>query len=63
MPPKWFNFTSTVGGNATGFAVFSFDGDSFKYCATDAGPTARPTDFTTKVGDGRYCITWKKVKK
>jgi uncharacterized protein (TIGR03067 family) len=61
--PKSFNFTSIVGGNATGYAIYAFDGDTFKYCAQDAGPTSRPNDFATKAGDGRYFITWKKAKK
>jgi uncharacterized protein (TIGR03067 family) len=61
--PKHFTFTVTEGGNVggVGYAIYKRDGDTFAYCA--AGPDARPTDFTTKPGDGRYILTWKKAKK
>jgi len=63
--PKHFTFTVTEGGNVggVGYAIYKLDGDTFVYYACDAGPDARPTDFTTKPGDGRYMLTWKRAKK
>jgi uncharacterized protein (TIGR03067 family) len=51
----------TGGGNlgAEALGIFRFEGDGFKYCE---GPS-RPTDFTTRNGDGCYCCTWKRAKK
>lgn len=59
-PKKW-NFNNTTMG-VTGYGIYLLDGDTFKYCAHDAGPEARPADFTTKNGDGRYCLAWKRSK-
>lgn len=59
-PKKW-DFTNTAAG-VTGYGIYEIDGDSFKYCAHDAGPEARPADFTTKNGDGRYCLVWKRAR-
>jgi uncharacterized protein (TIGR03067 family) len=63
--PKHFDFTVTEGGNLgrTGYAIFRFDGKRFRYCANDSGADTRPTDFTTKEGDGRYCMNWRNAKK
>lgn len=61
MEPKTWDFTNMAAG-ITGYGVYQFDGDTFKYCAHDAGPAARPADFATKHGDGRYCLVWKWVK-
>lgn len=58
--PKQFEFTASDGG--VGYSIYQFDGDEFKYCA-HGSPAARPTDFTTKAGDGRYCCIWKRSEK
>jgi uncharacterized protein (TIGR03067 family) len=48
---------ANLGAQALG--IFQFAGDTFKYCE---GPS-RPSDFTTRQGDGCYCCTWKRAKK
>ncbi len=56
-----YNGRVTEGFNlgARAMGIFQFAGDTFKYCE---GPS-RPSDFTTKQGDGCYCCTWKRAKK
>lgn len=58
--PKQFEYTA--GDGAVGYSVYQFDRDGFKYCSTGS-PNTRPTDFTTKDGDGRYCCVWKRAKR
>jgi uncharacterized protein (TIGR03067 family) len=57
--PKRITFSGTDG--VTGHAIYKFDGDAFVYCAREGEPGSRPTDFTTKAGDGRLLMTWKRV--
>src|SRR5262249_2994629 len=47
---------------ATSYGVFHLKGDTLKYCFTDSGPGGRPVDFTTRRGDNRCCLVWKKTK-
>jgi hypothetical protein len=44
------------------YGVFHLKGDTLKYCFTDSGPGGRPVDFTTRRGDNRCCLVWKKTK-
>ena len=50
-----------VGGGNTTFAICQIEGDTLKYCR-HTNPDARPTDFTTALGDGRNSTVWKRVK-
>jgi len=59
-PKKW-EFTNTTTG-VIGYGIYQIEDDTFKNCAHDADPAARPADFTTKNGDGRYCLVWKWAK-
>jgi len=61
--PKQWEYTVTEGGNigGIGYSIYQLDGDAFQYCSTGSSET-RPTDFTTKDGDGRYCCVWKRAK-
>ena len=58
---KSYDNLATEGFNEGGTAkgIYLVEGDTLKYCE---GAT-RPTEFTTKEGDGRYCCTWKRAKK
>jgi uncharacterized protein (TIGR03067 family) len=59
--PTSFEWTTTegIGSGKTSSGVFRFEGDDLTYCVTTAGSDPRPSDFTTKAGDGRWCVTWR----
>jgi uncharacterized protein (TIGR03067 family) len=59
--PKSYDNECTDGVNkgAKAKGIYQVEGDTFKYCEG----ANRPTDFTTKAGDGTYCCTWKRAKK
>jgi uncharacterized protein (TIGR03067 family) len=62
--PKAIDY-SVTGGNYTGqrqLGVYELDGDTLKLCFSLPGKE-RPTDFTTKTGDGRTSTAWKREKK
>lgn len=49
-----------VGGGTT-YAIFQVEDDTLKYCR-HAAVDYRPTDFTTKEGDGRNSTVWKRIQ-
>jgi uncharacterized protein (TIGR03067 family) len=58
--PKTIDFQMTEGvtKGKTQLGIYELEGDTFKSCF--AAPSAeRPTDFTTKPGDGRTLSVWK----
>jgi hypothetical protein len=42
--------------------IYELKGDDFKACMV-MSDQERPTDFTTKEGDGRTLTVWKRAKK
>jgi uncharacterized protein (TIGR03067 family) len=62
--PKTIDYEITD-GPAKGMAmigIYEIKGDDFKACMV-MSDKQRPTDFTTKEGDGRTISVWKRVKK
>jgi uncharacterized protein (TIGR03067 family) len=62
--PKTIDY-ELIDGPAKGKAmigIYELKGDVFKACMV-MSDNARPTDFTTKAGDGRTLSVWKRVKK
>jgi uncharacterized protein (TIGR03067 family) len=59
-PKQWTILSSITDPPQTGFGIYQFDGDILKYCRHDE-LARRPTDFTTKDGDGRFCHVWKRA--
>jgi uncharacterized protein (TIGR03067 family) len=62
--PKSIDYQITGGSNAgkTQLGIYELDGDTVKFCFATPGKD-RPTDFTTKAGDGRTSSVWKREKK
>ena len=62
--PKSIDYRITGGPNAgkTQLGIYELDGDMVKFCFSTPGKD-RPTDFTTKAGDGRTASVWKREKK
>ena len=62
--PKNIDYLVTGGANAgkTQLGIYELDGDTVKFCFSAPGKD-RPTDFTTKAGDGRTSSVWKRDKK
>jgi RNA polymerase sigma factor (sigma-70 family) len=58
--PKSFDLTNE--GGRTAYASFRIDGDTLYYAGHN-DPKARPTDFTSTPGDGRYGHVCKRLKK
>ena len=61
--PKTIDYQMT-GGFTKGqkqLGIYEVDGDSFKACFGRPG-AERPTDFTSKPGDGRTLSVWKREK-
>jgi uncharacterized protein (TIGR03067 family) len=59
--PKTIDYQMT-GGFTTGkkqLGIYEVEGDSFKSCFGKPG-AERPTDFTSKPGDGRTLSAWKR---
>jgi uncharacterized protein (TIGR03067 family) len=62
--PKTIDYRVTDGPNKgkTQLGLYAIDGDTVKFCFS--GPEQkRPTDFTTKPGDGRTLSVWIRLKK
>jgi uncharacterized protein (TIGR03067 family) len=62
--PRSIDYQVTGGPNAgkTQLGIYELDGDTVKFCFSTPG-NDRPTDFTTKAGDGRTSSVWKRDKK
>jgi uncharacterized protein (TIGR03067 family) len=62
--PKTIDFEMTEGPTKgkVQYGIYELDGDTFRSCFSAPGKD-RPTDFTTKAGDGRTLSLWKLVKK
>ena len=61
--PKTIDYEMT-GGFTKGqkqLGIYEVDGDTFKSCFAKPG-AERPTDFTSKPGDGRTVSVWKREK-
>ena len=61
--PKTIDYQMTGGftKGKTQLGIYELDGDTFKSCFGKPG-AERPTDFTTKPGDGRTFSVWKREK-
>jgi uncharacterized protein (TIGR03067 family) len=61
--PKTIDYQMTEGftKGKTQLGIYEVDGDTFKACFSKPG-AERPTDFTTKPGDGRTLSVWKRDK-
>ena len=62
--PKTIDYQMT-GGFTKGqkqLGIYELEGDSFKSCFGKPG-AERPTDFTSKPGDGRTLSVWKREKR
>ena len=61
--PKTIEYQMTEGftKGKTQLGIYEVDGDLFKACFGKPG-AERPSDFTSKVGDGRTLSIWKRVK-
>jgi uncharacterized protein (TIGR03067 family) len=61
--PKSIDYQMTDGATKgkTQLGIYEVDGDTFRACFS-APDDPRPTDFTTKPGDGRRSSTWKHQK-
>lgn len=61
--PKWINYQVIKGANTgkTQLGIYEFDGETVKFCFASPG-MARPTDFSTKAGDGRLSSVWRHNK-
>jgi len=57
--PRRVNMMPVGGGIAHG--ICQVEGNTLRYCCHDS-PDARPQDFTTKEGDGRFNEVWKRAK-
>ncbi|MEJ0089539.1 MAG: TIGR03067 domain-containing protein [Limisphaerales bacterium] len=59
--PKTIDYQMTRGftKGKTQLGIYELDGDMFKSCFGKPGDE-RPTDFTTKPGDGRTLSVWKR---
>ena len=62
--PKTIDYSVTGGPYAgkTQLGIYELDGDKVKFCFSTPGKE-RPTDFTSKPGDGRTWSVWKREKK
>ncbi len=61
--PKAIDYQMTDGltEGKTQLGIYELDGDTFKACFAKPG-AERPTDFTSKAGDGRTLSVWKRDK-
>ncbi|HEY2952855.1 MAG TPA: TIGR03067 domain-containing protein [Verrucomicrobiae bacterium] len=61
--PKTIDYEMTDGftKGKTQLGIYEVDGDTFKSCFAKPG-AERPTDFTSKPGDGRTLSVWKREK-
>ena len=62
--PKTIDYQMTEGftKGKTQLGIYELDGDTVKFCFGSPG-AERPTDFTSKLGDGRTLSIWKREKK
>ena len=60
--PKTIDFAVTDGPTKgkTQLGIYAIEGDTFKSCFAAPGGE-RPTDFTSKPGDGRTATEWKRA--
>jgi uncharacterized protein (TIGR03067 family) len=61
--PKTIDYRMTDGPTKgkTQLGIYEVDGDTFRSCFATPG-AERPTDFSSKPGDGRTVSTWKRDK-
>jgi uncharacterized protein (TIGR03067 family) len=61
--PKWIEMVGTEGDSAgkSALGIFALNGDELKMCYTMPGG-ARPTEFESSAGSGRFLVTWKRLK-
>jgi uncharacterized protein (TIGR03067 family) len=61
--PKTIDYQMTEGvtKGKTQLGIYELDGETFKSCFAKPG-AERPTDFTSKPGDGRTVSVWKREK-
>lgn len=61
--PKTMDYQMTDGytKGKTQLGIYEVDGETFKACFAKPGDE-RPTDFTSKAGDGRTLSVWKREK-
>ncbi len=61
--PKTIDYQMTEGftKGKKQLGIYELDGDTFKSCFSAAG-AERPTDFTSKPGDGRTLSVWRREK-
>ncbi|TAK97003.1 MAG: TIGR03067 domain-containing protein [Verrucomicrobia bacterium] len=61
--PKTIDYEMTDGftKGKKQLGIYEVEGDTFKSCFTKPG-AERPTDFTTKPGDGKTVSVWKREK-
>ena len=61
--PRTIDYQMTEGftKGKTQLGIYELDGDTFKSCFGSPG-AERPTDFTSKPGDGRTLTVWKREK-
>jgi uncharacterized protein (TIGR03067 family) len=61
--PKTIDYRMTEGPTKgkTQLGIYEVDGDTFRSCFASPG-AERPTDFSSKPGDGRTVSTWKREK-
>ena len=62
--PKTIDYQITDGTNAgkTQLGIYELDGDTVKFCFAAPGKD-RPTDFSSKAGDGGTLSVWNRDKK
>lgn len=61
--PKTIDYDMTAGftKGKRQLGIYELEGDTFKACFSSPG-AERPTDFTSKPGDGRTLSVWQRVK-
>jgi uncharacterized protein (TIGR03067 family) len=62
--PKTIDYVFLHGENQgqSPYGIYELEGDQLKFCFS-APSAARPTDFTTRRGDGKTVTVWRLVKR